>query len=139
MADEVDTASWSLIEPAFEIFVACFPCMAPILRASRRLVGLSSSLRAGSKPTNGSSTGQSGTSHRSYHRPLHHSEFDPYNQSYRLPSQDEQPLRDLEQAYMGKSGSKGAHPMSGYYLADPSPVQKDVIDEYLCSLEQAGI
>jgi hypothetical protein len=29
------TASWSLVEPAFEIFCACLPCFTPVLKLGR--------------------------------------------------------------------------------------------------------
>jgi hypothetical protein len=42
-----------LIEPAFEIFCACLPCMTPVLKAGRYLAQKSSSLRASSKDSSG--------------------------------------------------------------------------------------
>ncbi|KAI0395506.1 hypothetical protein F5Y17DRAFT_456903 [Xylariaceae sp. FL0594] len=51
------TASWSLIEPAFQIFCACLPCMTPLLKAGRKLVGMDSRSRSGSKGTTPNSIG----------------------------------------------------------------------------------
>ncbi|KAI0475638.1 hypothetical protein GGR56DRAFT_522241 [Xylariaceae sp. FL0804] len=60
------TATWSLIEPSFEIFCACLPCMTPLLKAGRKVIKTSSSFRSGGwaqqttrKPTGKPKTGGS--------------------------------------------------------------------------------
>ncbi|KAI1428589.1 hypothetical protein F5Y12DRAFT_800470 [Xylaria sp. FL1777] len=53
------TASWSLIEPSFEIFCACLPCMTPVLKAGRKLVEMGSRLYSSSKRTADDSRGVS--------------------------------------------------------------------------------
>ncbi|RYO94431.1 hypothetical protein DL766_002779 [Monosporascus sp. MC13-8B] len=57
---DIRTANWSLIEPSFEIFCACLPCMTPLLAAGRKIAQMSSnwssSFLSNSKRTTDSSS-----------------------------------------------------------------------------------
>lgn len=49
LIDATPTATWSLVEPSFEIFCACLPAMTPLLKAGRWLVKVTSNLSYGSR------------------------------------------------------------------------------------------